>query len=321
MAGATIGLHVVISHCTMPLDWIWNRALAGEKWKSMTIYSKCGVPLRKEDLPPDANVVILPNVGRCDHSYAYWIAETLDKIKKNSSNHAGEVMFQPQDHVMFMKDNDNSYRKHMEHKVPLAEMKNITETEGFSCASRVRLWGSNPLNVAVRSNLGGFRYESYTRRDSQRVANSPSADVPFKSGFASLEAWYRSLPISLKLGSRAPLLPEAEVYHRRKAKEASRKFTSPHSTYFVPMCYGGHFMATIQQLQESPVGDWNAIVRSLSRGDNIEEGHFMERIWAGLLSRPISKQEEEAILKQDYAVIRTPKEHPYRGLVTIVNSR
>ena len=77
-------------------------------------------------------------------------------------------------------------------------------------------------------------------------------------------------------------------------------------------------MASIERIMLAPVMDWNPIVESLSRGDNIEEGHFMERIWAGLLSQPISKIEEEAILARDYEVIRSPKSHPYRGMVTIV---
>ena len=28
---------------------------------------------------------------------------------------------------------------------------------------------------------------------------------------------------------------------------------------------------------------WASIAKSLSRGNNIEEGHYMERLWAGLL--------------------------------------
>lgn len=35
--------------------------------------------------------------------------------------------------------------------------------------------------------------------------------------------------------------------------------------------------------------------QSLSRRSNIEEGHFAERVWAGLLSTPLSNFQESAL--------------------------
>ena len=75
-------------------------------------------------------------------------------------------------------------------------------------------------------------------------------------------------------------------------------------------------MASIERIMLAPVDDWNPIVESLSRGDNIEEGHFMERIWASLLSRPMTIEEELDILDQDYNIIRNLR-HPFAGLVLI----
>jgi hypothetical protein len=324
----SVGLHVVVSHCTLPINWIWERALVGERWKSFTIYSKCGVHLPRDSLPRDAKVVILPNVGRCDHSYAYWIAQTLASIQVAKQDVlAGNIdeddcIFQPQDHVMFVKDNDNSYRN-FEERIPWNEMKEKMMLEGFSCENRIKrpysdMTMKQALNVAVRSTLAGFTVPEYNRPGSQKVADASTPQYEFKSNFTSLEGWYRSLPITLKLGSRAPLLPNAAVFHQSKALASNNRKSifTPHSKYFVPICYGGYFMASIERIMLAPVDDWNPIVESLSRGDNIEEGHFMERIWASLLSRPMTIEEELDILDQDYNIIRNLR-HPFAGLVLI----
>ena len=43
---------------------------------NITVISKCGLPV---DVPSrSVEVVRLPNKGRCDHSYAYWIANMMD---------------------------------------------------------------------------------------------------------------------------------------------------------------------------------------------------------------------------------------------------
>ena len=63
-------------------------------------------------------------------------------------------------------------------------------------------------------------------------------------------------------------------------------FTGP----LTPVCYQGNFAATVDQIVKRGK-IWKNIERSLSRGDNIEEGHFAERSWAELLSAPFSKAE------------------------------
>ena len=54
-----------------------------------------------------------------------------------------------------------------------------------------------------------------------------------------------------------------------------------------PVCFGGIFAATISRVKKQKSG-WRRIEKALERGDNIEEGHFVERLWAGLLSKPLS---------------------------------
>lgn len=244
----------------------------------------------------------------------------LDKSNSDSDGMDDDVMYQPQDHVLFIKDNDNAYRRD-EARIPWKRMKTKTTTKGFSCSCRLTrelLPNMKTTNVASLSSLGGFHLELYKRPYSQIGTDADT--VPFSSTFKSLENWARSVQIGLKLGSEAPVLPDGDEYRKRKVQVSSSRrkaFFSPYSQHFVPICYGGHFMATIERIMLAPLEDWNLIVDSLSRGDNIEEGHFMERLWAALLSQPITRAEEEAFLEMDYAVIRSPKSHPYTGIVTI----
>lgn len=79
----------------------------------------------------------------------------------------------------------------------------------------------------------------------------------------------------------------------------------------VPVCYGGNFATQGSQIKRWPVDFWRRIRESLSRGDNIEEGHFMERLWAQLLMQPLTQYIEEEVLSHARDVIETE----YRGLI------
>jgi hypothetical protein len=58
-------------------------------------------------------------------------------------------------------------------------------------------------------------------------------------------------------------------------------------------------MTKWERLQYSSVRNWSSIVQSLSRGDSIEEGHFMERLWAALPSEPISQSTQRFLLRNN----------------------
>ena len=190
-------LHVVISHCKLSIGWIWKSYLYNQSYESVTIISKCGVPIPPEDMPPsitlthphqqDQNqyqeqndnktlvqIISLPNVGRCDHSFAYWIAMVLGNEEKsitddyellysnrdqntsnnsinkiNNSNNSSSssssnniinpfqsITIDPKDYVIFMKDNDNRYRS-FEEPIPLPNMfvEMKTNNVGMACAA------------------------------------------------------------------------------------------------------------------------------------------------------------------------------------------
>jgi len=64
---------------------------------------------------------------------------------------------------------------------------------------------------------------------------------------------------------------------------------------YLPVCYGGGFVATRSAVHRVPVIAWRRIVESLSRGDNVEESHYMERMWAALLTPPLTPSETRAM--------------------------
>ena len=64
---------------------------------------------------------------------------------------------------------------------------------------------------------------------------------------------------------------------------------------YLPVCYGGGFVAARSAVHRVPEIAWRRIVESLSRGDNVEESHYMERMWAALLTPPLTPSETRAM--------------------------
>ena len=63
-----------------------------------------------------------------------------------------------------------------------------------------------------------------------------------------------------------------------------------------PICYRGAFITSRADINRIPLSVWERIERSMRRGNNIVEGHYMERTWAALLTQPLDKNEERAML-------------------------
>ena len=79
--------------------------------------------------------------------------------------------------------------------------------------------------------------------------------------------------------------------------------TPPPSSLW-PVCYGGNFAATRASIRAVPRPAWTNMTQSLSRADNLEEGHYAERSWAGLLTRRLP--EGDAALLRSLARVRDP---------------
>ena len=107
-----------------------------------------------------------------------------------------------------------------------------------------------------------FHIDQYAREETRDFS------LGFKSEYRNLDHWLKSL--SLKDYIQQPL---------------------------TPVCYGGIFLTTRHQILKYPSSMYERIAQSLSRGDNIEEGHFAERTWAALLSKPVKPFQIKQMLK------------------------
>ena len=134
---------------------------------------------------------------------------------------------------------------------------------GFVCAYR------SPVSWHKTEDLSAYMADAYnTTWDQAKRANAQGNHATFKAAIRPLGAWWRSLQIA-----------ELDTSSRR----------------FVPVCYGGGFATTADAIRRVPLPAWNRVVQSLERGENIEEGHYMERSWAALLTAPLQLKEDRAL--------------------------
>lgn len=63
-----------------------------------------------------------------------------------------------------------------------------------------------------------------------------------------------------------------------------------------PICYGGNFVARRANIKAVDQLVWQRASHALMRADNLEEGHYMERSWAGLLTPRLSDYDESLLL-------------------------
>jgi len=292
----TPGLHVVVAHCDEPIEWIWKRYLDTEKdsWKSITILSKCGQAV-PDPLPPRTQWIPLKNVGGSDHSYVYFIRNMATLLQDLLPLH-------PQDQVMFMKDMDIEDRKtdrFHDEAVPLDEMRETTRSsKQFACASRIQPGddlrvGEEATNLAQKWTLGAFHLDDTNSLEISSSTTSGSAGNDFTAPVRPLANWLTWL-------------------------SQQNAIDMPITTDLIPVCLGGHFMTKVERILDAPVGTWDPVLKSLSRGQKIEETYYMERVWAGLLSAPIPPEEQTQFLEKKSRII-SPESATYTGLLVLKN--
>lgn len=264
-------VHIVISYCKSDLSWLSNEKILpkGMPIKSIHIISKCNEKVI--GAPSIATIEELPNIGRCDHSYAYYITTVLkQKVKEDEEKDAI---------VLFLKDDISEENKHQGNFFKfesLSYMVNMAASpNGFQCRLTLdpkrRIQYTNPetnethkviMSAYFDSEaLSHFRMDEYE----QNMKNYTATDqVEFKSNFTNLGVYSQSLGIG----------PMQKI---------------------VPVCYGGVFAASVTQIKQRDLSLWKRIQASLERGNNIEEGHFVERSWAYLLSPPLEDYKINAL--------------------------
>ncbi|KAL3940009.1 MAG: hypothetical protein SGBAC_005361 [Bacillariaceae sp.] len=277
---STATIELVVSHCNLPLDWIWAWTESVESISNITIISKCDQPV--VGAPSNANIMRLRNTGRCDHSYAYFIAENYDRFLESSRD--TEDSF-----VVFLKDSDNSNRNHYAKHRSLVEMIHISKKLGFACHEEPSwVWAQQSiLKLQPICQISAYHnwtvLQDYTLNMYARLRRDDNSLFASQSGSTIGE-------FATTVGIQPPTAP------------------------IVPVCYGGNFMTQRQQLKRRSRTLWQQIEKALSRADNIAEGHFAERLWGTLLAQPIDSDMLEAILSQQSDSCRADKN--YVGILT-----
>ncbi len=259
---------VVVSHCNLPVDWIFTWAQSDfSSFGNVTILSKCQQPV--VGAPTTATIVRLPNVGRCDHTYAHYMADYTKEEHHPQKNRL----------VLFLMDNDNHHRTVYSRQRSFAEMLLIVQQYGFACREE-RIWAlsllkrNNPGRYNPVCQISPFHHWSSLRNKSMassyiRLARDKYNQEQFASTNGdTIDQFARIVGISID--SIAPL---------------------------VQVCYGGNFMTLASQLSHKDHGIYQKMKRSLSRASNIAEGHFSERLWGALLAFPLNKTQVDTLHK------------------------
>eukprot|EP00980_Cylindrotheca_fusiformis_P004882 scaffold1038_cov100-Cylindrotheca_fusiformis.AAC.5 len=256
-----IPVHVVVSYCKGDIRFV-EVTIEGFNVASIHIVSKCGHPV--EGAPSGAVIDILPNVGRCDHTYAHYIAHILDgELEKANNTQSDNAV------VMFLKDNAGARYLHQSGRWnSFTNMIEVAASEaGFSCGivpeTLVRSGKDKEFELSAHfhvESLRAFQISSYGS-----IMDYKSDSIPFESDYHTLGSFYDHLG--------------AEPVDRE----------------IVQVCFGGVFAASVRRIRQQKMEVWKRLEESLSRGDNIQEGHYAERMWGMLLAPPLEPYQVEAI--------------------------
>jgi hypothetical protein len=264
-------IHIIVSHCHVDLEFLSTLIHEFTNIASIHIISKCGQEVKRA--PAFATVERLPNIGRCDHTYAYYIANVLGKSVPANDN----------DIVVFMKDTglNNDFLHQPGDWNSLQNMIRLAAygMDRFACGIVPKPTGAFRKNWILSAyhdfdELGNFTMKKY---DGMTQNNQSDFDSPY---YPNLRSFFNDLAV--KSSVNAPGL--------------------------VRVCYGGVFAAPVKNIRQHSTEMWQAMEQGLARGDNIIEGHYAERMWGLLLSKPLEPNQAQAV--RDYSNYLVTMEHP-----------
>jgi hypothetical protein len=183
-------ISMVISHCDKPLQWVTSYIGDDHDISDITIITKCGKEIEGlselKQFAKTVQILSLPNLGRCDHSYSYWISRDLSQ--KDPTNH------NESDVVVFLKDND--YLKKSYHSFDTVY--STTSNTGFSCLLKPTCFGRTkrfckkftPLMLHNRTTV-----EHYTINEYSRLARDENNS--FLSNYTSVVQWTGAMGLNL----------------------------------------------------------------------------------------------------------------------------
>lgn len=266
---------LVISYCDNRLAWV-RKFTSGYEDLIKHVWVISKCGQNVTYAPENAEVLTLPSVGGMSHTYSYWINHHFYKTAKpKASTH--EI-------VVFLKDDDDLLDMQETGGRNFGDLLSLAVTHGLGCMLMTYVVKSY---VHDYKKLRTFAYDvenHYYYNGTDEQGN----EVPFlNKKFQNLGEWVDRLKLR-------PLAVSQNI---------------------VPVCYGGVFAVTTSQIARHPKRVWKAIENSLSRGSDTIEGHYAERMWAPLLSKPFSNESARAI----WELHPTVRENPYfyRGMLTL----
>ena len=247
-------IHVVVSHCVNDLSWL-SKFTRGYTISSTHVISKCGKSV--EGAPKGAVIQELPNVGRNDHSYVYYINNILNRYVQESDRKRTIIFFLKDD-----MSNENMSQKGVwnsfESMVGLS-----CSTNGFACGqSNILIRGMSYSAFHDTKSLFTFKIGKYDRN----IKGYPKDSIQFQSNFTNFGSFF-------------------EFHFRSNLPE------------LVQVCYGGAFAASYSNIERLDASALKMVEKTLSRGNNIQEGHYMERAWGLLLAMPDLKAHQIEFLR------------------------
>ncbi len=283
-------IDLVVSHCDLPIDWIFDWA-APLEFRDIRIFSKCGKPV--VGAPERAKIVKLENVGRCDHTYAHFLA--------NYRSESTDLGSERSDFVLFLKDNDNSHRSHYGRHKKLDEMVPLAKEFGFACHEESNwIWSKsstfNPIiQISYYHDWAGLR--QYSVEEYSRLRRDENLNFKSHAG-DTLGDYAEQMGIQPHKFSKSNDAPAVDLG------------VFGNQDVIVPVCYGGNFIVRSEQILHRESEFWARIESSLSRSNNIAEGHFVERLWGTMLAKPLQLDLARRILTQArQEVCRVDKNH------------
>ena len=250
---STVPITIVVAHCKQSLDWLsitldeLHNSHPHYLIRDVIIYSKCGKAVEGY-YSKSTTVIRLPNVGRCDHTYLHFIA--------NMKLTDGVVLFlKDTRHVYWEFKTKNEEKKLNEglaftHSYAAMIEKALSPAQ-FCCRQYIDSTKTGIANAVITKILLSWFREEYNENLNLYALNSRD-ETPF-ANHTNMLAWTKQMDISFP-----------------------RPLTS--------VCYGGVFAVSVNRLREIDQRTWQRLEVSLSRGNNIQEGHFMERTWSALLA-------------------------------------
>ena len=255
---------IVLAHCNKSIEWLGDavRGLreAGAKVTHVHIVSKCGTTPATTSLGGLAGVAInmttRRNVGRNDETFARFLVDRYETLPMS---------------LFFLKCSSSEQIRALQPDLNVSIGHWLANSLTMSSAGFACLVPQAGL-YHMATEADAFSIESHLTLHEQNVASTNATDG-FKAGWRSLSSFMRHL------------LSRGTLQHLDAVQHTVRR-----------VCYGGSFAASGRNVQRIPRDDWSALSTALQRGDNIEEGHFAERLWAALLSPPVDAPTGSAAL-------------------------